>query len=715
MDYNIPRELKVLLDKNTDLFVQNANQFFSKINVKYFSDRKNIELVNKLLEKYPTNKHGIIDLGDYVIRYIKICGDGVENSTYLNKSMCNESKQGDRIYIIPNSLTKKSTVLIPNYLSKNIISLLMILIKPYTPVFCETYGMVYDRKKNNIFLAMEKLRPSFSMVREEVFRFIYTVFQVVHGLDIAQKTGRYVNFDLRVNKLLKRDNDKINIFQIGNNYVYTYFDFIPVIKNSEMTRLETDKYIVTPKNRVSQYVDIVNYYEYNPYYDLYVFLHSLTMELGVTLDPIHGMVTSPVSELANAMFSLFLRLDNPKDISKAVKYYSLDAHRPNPSKLINKPPAPPSTFKNAMLNRFVNDYQQGSVNVAKSVVENYLKIRGFVISNTFYDLENSVTFMDVSIPKDIPLSSKITSYDSFDKIEIKSSIVKSSYLANGKLIPIKYYTHIATMSQNSQDYRFRFDCCRTNMKNIFEKKNISSGVSINASFFNIRKDFSPIGIYKSPSISGDFNPIPKEFKDSYGFIVVEEGVLKILKHMDDINKYEYILTVGPILIWEKEILITRDILENDKYQKDDTSILKYGCTKPTSDSENTKEFLTKKSKKKFTRKKRKEAIKNCNMIKPGELSHLSSLNPRSALGVDDNSNVYFIYIEGRGARGDGVDASQLAYLCKEIGCTRAINMDGGVSSQLMWMNPKERVIHQPNPYHDFTYPVGTIISFVKQK
>jgi exopolysaccharide biosynthesis protein len=110
-----------------------------------------------------------------------------------------------------------------------------------------------------------------------------------------------------------------------------------------------------------------------------------------------------------------------------------------------------------------------------------------------------------------------------------------------------------------------------------------------------------------------------------------------------------------------------------------------------------------------------DGMHNADRIGPSELYHASNPNPRSALLIDRDNNIKFVYVEGRDNRGDGMDLAQLAQLCIDCGAVKAINLDGGRSSQFMWKKPGETYIYEATPgYEAQAYPVGTVISFIKK-
>ena len=59
-------------------------------------------------------------------------------------------------------------------------------------------------------------------------------------------------------------------------------------------------------------------------------------------------------------------------------------------------------------------------------------------------------------------------------------------------------------------------------------------------------------------------------------------------------------------------------------------------------------------------------------------------HPRAAVGKDAEGNIYYVVIDGRfKGQGDGASIYETAYICKMLGMTEAINLDGGGSS-VVW-------------------------------
>lgn len=64
-------------------------------------------------------------------------------------------------------------------------------------------------------------------------------------------------------------------------------------------------------------------------------------------------------------------------------------------------------------------------------------------------------------------------------------------------------------------------------------------------------------------------------------------------------------------------------------------------------------------------------------------------HPRTMLGLDEKNNqLYLVVVEGRQLLNRGISLNELAYLAKNLGVTRAINLDGGGSSTMVVGNKR---------------------------
>ena len=73
-------------------------------------------------------------------------------------------------------------------------------------------------------------------------------------------------------------------------------------------------------------------------------------------------------------------------------------------------------------------------------------------------------------------------------------------------------------------------------------------------------------------------------------------------------------------------------------------------------------------------------------IKKQKFEAIAGKNPRSALGYTKDGNLIIVTIDGREKTSVGMTLTELANLMKKIGCTDAMNLDGGSSSALYVKN-----------------------------
>ena len=68
-------------------------------------------------------------------------------------------------------------------------------------------------------------------------------------------------------------------------------------------------------------------------------------------------------------------------------------------------------------------------------------------------------------------------------------------------------------------------------------------------------------------------------------------------------------------------------------------------------------------------------------------AHLEARHPRTAIGVTAKQRVLLVVVDGRTAEAAGMSCAELAAFLIELGCTEALNLDGGGSSTL-WVRGK---------------------------
>lgn len=69
--------------------------------------------------------------------------------------------------------------------------------------------------------------------------------------------------------------------------------------------------------------------------------------------------------------------------------------------------------------------------------------------------------------------------------------------------------------------------------------------------------------------------------------------------------------------------------------------------------------------------------------KEQNLTSISGLNPRTAIGYTDTNVLIIVTVDGRQENSSGVSLWELAKIMKKLGCINAMNLDGGGSSQMV--------------------------------
>lgn len=80
-------------------------------------------------------------------------------------------------------------------------------------------------------------------------------------------------------------------------------------------------------------------------------------------------------------------------------------------------------------------------------------------------------------------------------------------------------------------------------------------------------------------------------------------------------------------------------------------------------------------------------------LKEGKSAFYIKSHPRSAIGVLENGNWVFVVVDGRQKHAKGFTILELAQFMKDIGCTGALNFDGGGSSTMVI---QDKVVNIPS-------------------
>lgn len=202
--------------------------------------------------------------------------------------------------------------------------------------------------------------------------------------------------------------------------------------------------------------------------------------------------------------------------------------------------------------------------------------------------------------------------------------------------------------------------------------------AMNAGFFHVkeripsvyfRKDGEQLGythpteLYRVDGIMG--------FKDAKGRKAVIEAVSDTLVYDEVSRGWHSAMVSGPLLISDGEITVP--LLMGDKADGANISAMK-------------------------------EEQKAGSRIR----THYSSAqfydvrHPRAAFGKDDEGNLYLVVIDGRfKGKADGATIYETAYICRMLGMTEAINLDGGGSTTL-W-TAETGVINHPYDNRKFDH------------
>lgn len=704
--------IELSLENSMNVYVEKTDDFLKKLIPSKLKDKKLLSEIKNLVKnsKRIGEKSGFGEIylssdSNVIIKKVNNCAKNEQNNEVVTQ-LCTIAKEGDVIYRIPNTYSDKMLLYAPNYIIENLIGKLVYEnTKKYTSSFIKVLGFQYDSDSptKTVYTVLEPLKESTEYLKTDE-DYIYYVFKIIHALSVAQKIGRFTHYDLHDKNVMCRSASTNAIPLSSGEYIITEFDFEPVIIDYGFSRYETEEHVLNSRVHLlgrDLNSNVNDNYFFNPYYDIYCILKSMRN----TADK-----TGKFKDLAYEFFEMFVNppeeADDPKKFTENFMLYAhFNKWRPYPERLvIELPDFNSHKLCNAdmMLHKLSEKIKSG----------NYKKIK---IQNTLNDETNTFDMIPKSKILNITFNQyRTTEYS--DKFSIKDIVLINSYTKppyGVDTTPKEYHREVTSSSYNYENpepwihialidqikgldegYKFRIDCCRVDIRNYFQTDTIKSGIAINAAFFKIKGDFSPLGYFKTDNYISD-RSLPKEYENYFGIVCVDkDGMLRIDKSK---YKYEYekVLTCGPILVWRNE-----KIFKREEFERIEGETLLLQCRKPK-ESENKKTRIF------------QDKLRNCDAIEPGELPHAANPNPRSAIFITNDHKVGFVYVEGRDAKGPGMDLAQLTELCLHHGAKYAINLDGGRSSQMLWKNSNKNIIYQPNYYASHSYPVGSIISFVK--
>lgn len=95
-------------------------------------------------------------------------------------------------------------------------------------------------------------------------------------------------------------------------------------------------------------------------------------------------------------------------------------------------------------------------------------------------------------------------------------------------------------------------------------------------------------------------------------------------------------------------------------------------------------------------------------------------HPRSAIGIKPNGKIILLTIDGRQENSAGVSLFELTKVMRWLGCTSAINLDGGGSTTLWVYNaPENGIVNYPSDNkkwdHEGARKVANVILLKKKQ
>ena len=185
---------------------------------------------------------------------------------------------------------------------------------------------------------------------------------------------------------------------------------------------------------------------------------------------------------------------------------------------------------------------------------------------------------------------------------------------------------------------------------------------LNAGYFNVKQRVTSVHLMKKGKVLGytASNELGRVdamlgFKDRKGRRVMIEQVKDTSRYVDVASRWHESIASGPLLMVDGKIQVPVRMIEAYPYD----------------------EFYDKR-------------------------------HPRTAFGVDDEGNAYLVVIDGRfKGQADGASVYETAYICRLLGMTDVINLDGGGSSTL-WTR-QSGVVNHPSDNRQFDHEGERVI------
>lgn len=646
---------------------------------------------------------------------------------------------------------------LPNYLSEGLIGGYMyeLLKLKYTQHCIPIYGTWLSPETETSYIIMPKLETSALKFLHNASDVFIMLFHMAQCLFVAQQQYEFVHYDLHAHNILF-DVDKVNtefIYLLPGSdktifkFVLQNTGFVAKMADYGYSRIRYKDTVISP--RVDSLPSTFRA-AYNTSFDMVFLVGSLFQERPL-----------PYLKEEKSVMNKYFSMNTPTGL-KYIRMLLDCIWTDVPIIFDNKAEADSYLNTKYKVNPNVNNLREmrtidqpniSYYNTCRTTIATVHKLCDAIITfnkgtkkNIFYTSDKSLIF---GLPFSITIDPTIVSSPSpplggFTDTLIAPGITVSSlnYITDDPVHPSEtapspkqmencakshQYIHIAKINieeARASGYSLKLVCCKLDPVSYMLDK---FGLVINAGFFDIFDTYMPIGRYRSET-EGKVNyynlPVPILYEKYYGVFGIRHGIptISAASNFDSYSMDQYV-TVGPLLVWDGEVVFTREI-ENtkvfDENTKKNVSIFK--CAIPNNE-ELTDKLINRDTITVYnvangtctsTQIKEDNTYFNCNTIKPGELSHASNPNPRSVVVIFKDGSLGFVYIEGRDKRGFGLSLVKLAHYCRSIGARYALNLDGGNSSIIAWRtrdNPTQVV--NVNPKHMFSYPDGNLIAMVK--
>lgn len=773
----------------------------------------------------------VYNFGNFILKKTIVCPN-TSHPNLLKLCMIAEDNdlQYETVNTDKNSEILYKSYGVPNYILEILTGIYISnKISPYTDGFCKVYGGLYDKTKNIAYYLQEKLvdYPNRTMSGTAYIKFL---FEMLSTLSIAQDKYCYVHYDLHKDNIMFRRTKK-DIVRIYNGIynlatgsqklsVSIKSKFQPVIIDYGFSRFSAENMILYPTEsfRISGEAardQNTRYYLdnhlFNSYYDMIMLIRSFQEATKSMKNDIYYISTY--------LLCFIFQKNNPDDIEEM--FLTREFHKVPSTRLrmdmLNT--TQKHNIKNvidylveSMLNDKVYFYNKTDIrfppididckNNTQSSPDKISQLEilikrslssdpNAIVKNHFLNNSESYNFpITVKLP-DGPIypnvSNSIGNILEGSAWQFCTYTLKRSELGfeNDLSNPyVKWYNLNPRMNYNDDiniacsvmwqphitntPFRFKSDCCRIDPRRYLQNK--KEGVVINGSFFNLNKDYGPVGLFKNDDLIIEQTPISMYYVNDFEYIVINRnGMINISSYKNinneelDVDENSSIFTSAPLLVKNGRQTFTESRLKECYQNKSGNDKIYYKYLSSSREKkllEQVGETVYKSMINPFDRvfptlikqtdierfaNPKDETILSSEIyirsvadIKPGELIHAANPNPRSVLALTNNGLVLFFVFPGRGdgfgkvtkdnpmspvTESTGLDLIDLSsLLCKKelldplnlppnTNITFAINLDGGGSSSLnVKESDKDYVVTSSRNVS--SYPVGNVLSYV---